>query len=211
MSKGLLAVLITIVLIPGLCFAQKAGSFVAGLDIGLASATGDFVVDPDLLAGSGFSLGAELRYTLINNFSFGPFIRYYRFGSDLSVEIGHASINMSQYGALARFNLFNVEEGKIYLFGGGGLFKPNTHFWAPDYTYDYPFERGQFLTGGFGLCSDPYAATIYELEFRYNRGDADLESIVENQTVTTNHKFDFYHISMKLMFNSKGIVPLPRY
>jgi len=203
MSKGLLAVLAAMVLISGPVFAQQAGSFIGGLDIGLASATAELVDDPELLAGSGFSFGAEVRYTLLGNLSFGPFIRYYRFDSDLSVEVGHASVNMSQYGALGRLNLFNVEKGKIYIFGGGGLFEPNVHFWAPDYTYDYPFERGQFFTGGFGLCSNPYAATIYELEFRYNRGDADFESV--------NHKCDFYHISMRLMFNSKGIVPPPRY
>jgi hypothetical protein len=211
MSKGLLAVLATIVVITGPVFAQQAGGIICGFDVGLASATDDFADNPDLQAGSGLCLGAEMRYTLFNNFSLGPFIRYYRFGTSLTVDIGSASHNMTQYGGLARCNLFNVEKGKLFLFGGGGLFEPNTHYWAPDYSYDEPFERGQFFTGGFGLCSDPYASAIYEIEFRYNMGDADLETIDDDRLVITNYDFSSFHVSMKLMFNSKGYSKPPRY
>ena len=211
MFKGLFAVLATIILISGPVFAQQTGSIICGFDIGLASATDDFADNPDLQAGNGFSMGAELRYALFNDLSLGPFIRYYRFGSSLTLDLGRASYNMIQYGGLARYNLFNVEKGKLYLFGGGGLFEPNTHYWAPDYSYDVSFERGRFLTGGFGLCSDPYAATIYEIEFRYNMGDADLETINDNRLVITNYDFSSFHVSVKLMFNSKGAIPPPRY
>jgi len=190
--------------------AQKAGSFVAGLEIGITSAVGDFRNDT-LEANTGFGLGAEVRYFLLNGLSFGPFIRYNRFGSSIQSSEGNISYNFAQYGGVARLNIFDVNNGRFYLVGGGGLFTPKGHVWAPDYTSEEEFETGQFVTGGIGLSSDTGADTIYELELKSNRGNADYKRLVLNQTQTTNYKFDFIYIAVKLSFNSKGVHPPPRY
>jgi hypothetical protein len=211
MRKCLLAMLCAALLIPGLAYAQKAGSFIFGMDIGLGSATGDFATSEGFKAGSGFGLGAELRYALIKNLSLGPFVKYNRFGSSLIDTRGHVSYNFTQYGGAARFNLFNLQSGKIYVCGGGGLFKPNAHYWSMDLVQDVPFETGTFFNGGLGICSDPTATVIYELEFKYNAGNADYATILNDQEIKTNFKFDFIQVSLNLSFNSKGVAAPPRY
>jgi hypothetical protein len=206
MTKKLAVILLVLLLIPVTGFAQKAGSFIAGMDIGMTSASGDFSGEP-LNSSTGFGIGAELRYTLINNISFGPFIKYNRFGSDIQSGSNRYSYNFTQYGGLLRFNMVSVDSGKFYLLGGGGIFTPIKHTWATDFTTDEVFEQGNFFMGGIGICTNPYAATVFEIEFRYNTGEADLITDLETET----HNFDFFYLAMKLSFNSKGFKPTPRY
>jgi len=130
MRKGLLAILITVMMIPSISIAQKAGSFVAGFDIGMTSAIGDFRNDTTLNPTSGINLGGEIRYTLLNNLSIGPFMKYQRFGSSAQNPSGNVSYNLIQYGGIARLNMLNIRDGKIYVLGGGGLFKPTEHTWS---------------------------------------------------------------------------------
>jgi len=207
MRKCLLATLVAVMLIPGLGQAQKAGSLILGMDIGLSSPIGDFSSNDSLMAKSGFGLGAELRYTLFRDFSFGPFLRYNRFSSDRIDERGHVSHNFTQYGGLAKLNLLNVQNGKFYICGGGGIFTPNTHYWAIDNNINVTYKQGMFFMGGIGLSSDPKSSVIYNLEIRYNTGNAD----VSDATNTPNYKYDFISFSMKIEFNSKGMVPPTRY
>jgi len=212
MPKILSVVVVALLLIPGFAAAQQAGSFIAGLDVGLTSAAGDFRNDTAMYGGSGVGFGAELRYTILNNFSVGPFVKYARFGSDQNLDEGNVSFNFTQLGALARLNLFNLQSGKFYLFGGGGQFTPNMHLWTPDYTEDQGFESDMFYTGGIGLCSNPYSTTIYEIEARYSTGDANVTTTDFtgfSQTFTRN--FDFIYVGMKLSFNFGGKEPPPRY
>lgn len=211
MRIRLAAAIMALLIIPGIGLAQQAGSFVGGIELGITSALGEFRTDT-LRAGTGVGFGAELRYTLIQNFSFGPFIKYQRFGSNIQSGSGNISYNFPQYGGLARLNMFNVGGGKFYLLGGGGLFKPTLHLWAPDYTANESSETGTFFAGGIGLCSDPYAKTIYELEIRYNTGNADLTlTDLSGVETTSNYKYDFIYVAIKLSFNSKGITSPPRY
>ncbi len=191
-------------LIPGSAYCQKAGSFVFGFDLGLASALGDFSNDTAFAAGGGVCIGAELRYTIVRHFSFGPSIRYNRFTTDQPATEAHISYNFTQIGGLGRLNVFDVSTGKIYLLGGGGIFTPYKHSWMINGSTDEKMQRGMFVQGGIGICSDPLANIIYELEFRYNMGKADDNSGVE-------YNFDFFHVAMKFSFNSKGITPPPRY
>lgn len=208
----LLAVLILLLSFCGIATAQKAGSFVAGLDVGVTSAVGDFR-DDTLEAGTGFGIGAELRYTLFNSFSFGPFVRYHRFGTEIQSTEGSISYNFSQYGGMAKLNLFRVNKGKIYLVGGGGIFKPTRHIWTPDYTANETWESSIFFMGGLGLSSNPYSTTIYEFEMRFNAGNADYKTAIAGTDLveTTNHRFDFIYFVIKISFNSKGIAAPPRY
>jgi opacity protein-like surface antigen len=210
MRSCIIAVLIAVMIVPNALLAQEAGSFVAGIEIGLTSALGDFRND-SLDANTGFGIGAEARYTLLKNISFGPFLRYHRFGSNISSPQGNVSYSFAQYGGLGRINMFGVGGGRLYIVGGGGLFKPNSHTWTPENTSNVSFETGQFFTAGLGLSTNPLASTIYELEIRYNSGNADKISMVGIEEVTQNYQFDFIYISMKLSFNSKGIKPEPRY
>ena len=206
MRFSLIAVLVVVLSFSSIGQAQKAGSFVAGLDVGITSAVGDFR-DDTLEAGSGFGIGAELRYTLFNSFSFGPFIRYHRFGSNIQSTEGSFSYNFTQYGGMAKLSMFNVDKGKIYLVGGGGIFTPVEHVWTPDFTSDEEWDTGMFFMGGLGLSSNPYSATIYEFEIRFNMGDAEpkISGTSEKQ------RFDFVYFVIKLSFNSKGITAPPRY
>jgi len=211
MRIRLAAAMMALLMIPATGLTQQAGSVVGGIEFGITSALGEFRTDT-LKAGTGVGLGVELRYTLIQNFSIGPFVKYQRFGSTIQSGSGHISYNFPQYGGLARLNIFNVGGGKFYLLGGGGIFKPNLHVWAPESTIDEPSESGTFFAGGIGICSDPYAKTIYELEIRYNTGNADYKSIdLSGVETTTNYKYDFLYVAIKLSFNSKGITSPPRY
>ena len=207
MRKGLLAILIAVMIVPSICFAQKAGSFIAGFDIGMTSAIGDFRDDTTLNATSGINLGGEIRYTLFNNLSLGPFIKYQRFGSSEQNTAGNISYNLNQYGCIARFNMFDIRNGRAYILGGGGIFRPTEHTWAPDYIIDKPFESSTFLTGGIGICTNPFSTTIFEFELRYSTGDADRQASEGG----TTHSFDFISFAVKISFNSKGIQPPPRY
>lgn len=207
MKKAVIAIMVAVMIIPGLCYAQKAGSFLAGFDLGLTAATGDFRSD-SLSSSNGFGFGGELRYTLLNDLSFGPFIRYHRFGSEINDGSGRYSYNFSQIGIMARYNIVDVDSGKLYLVGSGGTFTPNVHLWTTDYTEDEAYESGIFYAGGIGICTNPYASTIYELEFRYNMGDAEPKS---NSGSVESSNFEFFYITMKISFNSKGFKPSPRY
>jgi hypothetical protein len=206
MRFSLIAVLVIVLSFSSVGLAQKAGSLVAGLDVGITSAVGDFR-DDTLEAGSGFGVGAELRYTLFNSFSFGPFIRYHRFGSNIQSTEGSFSYNFTQYGGMAKLSMFNVDKGKIYLVGGGGLFKPTEHVWTPDFTSDEEWDSGIFFMGGLGLSSNPYSSTIYEFEVRFNMGDAKPLSSSSGE----KQRFDFVYFVIKLSFNSKGSAAPPRY
>jgi opacity protein-like surface antigen len=207
MRKFLLATMVAVMLIPGLSFAQKAGSLILGLNVGGTSPMGDFKDENYQMAKGSFSLGADLRYTLINNLSIGPFLQYNRFSSDLIDDRGSVSYNFTQIGGLAKLNLLNVQNGKLYVCGGGGIFTPKEHFWSVSSSEDVSAEQGTFFMGGLGLSSDPTSTVVYNLEIRYNTGEAD--SKFEEYTVT--NKFDFISFLIKLEFNSKGKEPATRY
>jgi opacity protein-like surface antigen len=210
MRSCIIAVLIAVMIVPNVLVAQEAGSFIAGIEAGFTSAMGDFRND-SLNANTGFGLGAELRYALLKHISIGPFLRYHRFGSNTESPTGNISYNFTQLGGLGRISMIDVGGGNLYVVGGGGIFEPNSHTWSPDLTTNEAFESGTFFTGGLGLSTNPFASTIYELEIRYNSGNADKISMVGIEEVTQNYKFDFFYIAMKLSFNSKGIKPEPRY
>jgi len=210
MRSCIIAILIAVMIVPNVLMAQEAGSFIAGIEAGFTSAMGDFRND-SLNANTGFGMGAEIRYALLKNISFGPFLRYHRFGSNISGTSGNVSYNFTQYGGLGRISMISVGNGSLYILGGGGIFKPNSHTWTPASTINESFESGQFFAAGFGLSTDPFASTIYELEIRYNSGKADKKTTVGTAELTQNYKFDFIYLSMKLSFNSKGIKPQPRY
>lgn len=207
MRKFLLATMVAVMLIPGLCMAQKAGSLIFGLDLGFTAPIGDFKDDSSSMAKGSFSLGADLRYTLINNLSIGPFIQYNRFGSDFLDERGHVSYNFTQIGGIAKLNLLNVQNGKLFVVGGAGIFTPNAHYWSSNSVENESSQQGQFFMGGIGLSSDPKANVIYNIEFRYNKGDADLFDSADSP----NLKYDFISFLIKLEFNSKGKEAAPRY
>jgi hypothetical protein len=207
MRKFLLATMVAVMLIPGLCLAQRAGSFILGLDAGFTSPISDFKNSDSLLAKGGLGFGAELRYTLIRDLSFGPFIQYSHFGSNREDDRGHVSHNFTQLGGVAKFNLFSVSNGKIYICGGGGIFTPNLHFWSVNGTEDETSQQGTFFSGGIGLSSDPKSTVIYNLEFKYNSGTANISEAAD----ALSYKYDFISINMKLEFSSKGIAPTTRY
>lgn len=210
MRSSIIAILIAVMIVPNVLVAQEAGSFIAGFELGFTSAMGDFRND-SLNANTGFGMGAEFRYALLKNISFGPFVRYHRFGSNISSVSGNISYNFTQFGGLGRVSMTNVGNGSLYILGGGGIFKPNSHTWTPVNTTNESFETGQFFTAGLGLSTNPFASTIYELEIRYNSGKADKKTTVGIEERTQNYQFDFIYLSMKLSFNSKGIKPQPRY
>ena len=207
-----LALLVLLLSLSSIGVAQESGSVVAGLDIGITSALGDFKND-SLQAGTGFGLGAELKYSLFNGFSVGPFVRYHRFGSDIQSTDGNISYNFTQYGALAKMNMFNVDKGRIYFIGGGGFFKPNRHTWTPDYIVDDTWDTGTFFMGGIGVSSNPLSTTIFEFEMRYNIGSADYVTLnpATLEEISEDYKFNFVYCLVKFSFNSKGKPAPPRY
>ncbi|MCD6161357.1 MAG: outer membrane beta-barrel protein [candidate division Zixibacteria bacterium] len=212
MCKRLVLILVVIIMVPGQIFAQKAGSFIASIDIGLTAPVGDFSTDTTLKSESGFGFGGELRYALLNNLSLGPFFKYYRFGSSSQSSSGSISYNFVQYGGLIRLNVYNVNDGKLYIVGGGGAFKPNAHSWSREQIKNESFESDIFFTAGLGLCSNPYAKTIYEFEVLYNTGNADWNRITyEGEELNSNHNFDFIYLCMKISFNTGGETAPPRY
>jgi hypothetical protein len=168
---------------------------------------GDFKDDSLSMAKGSFSMGVDLRYTLINNLSIGPFVQYNRFGSDMIDERGHVSFNFTQIGGLAKLNLLNIQSGKLYVVGGAGIFTPNTHYWSVNSIDNESAQQGKFFMGGIGLGSDPKANVIYNIEVRYHKGDADLYDTADSP----NRKYDFINFLIKLEFNSKGKESAPRY
>ena len=209
MRNCLIAILIALISLPCAGIAQESGSFLAGFELGITSATGDFRDSLD--ANTGFGIGAELRYALMNGLSFGPFLRYNRFGTNIESGDGNYSYNYIQYGGILHLNVFDVEKGKIYLVGGGGMFTPKKHVWSQGYTADYNYETGAFFTGGLGLSTDPRASTIFELEVRYSMGEADYKTMVLDEEITDTYKFNSIAVLAKMSFNSKGFKPAPRY
>jgi opacity protein-like surface antigen len=209
MRSCLLAILIVLVSLPCIGMAQQSGSFIAGFELGITSATGEF--RDSMQASTGFGIGAELRYTLFNGLSLGPFIRYNRFGTSIQSNDGSYSFNYVQYGGILHLNLVSVERGNLFIVGGGGMFTPKSHIWALDYSNDESFETGQFFTFGAGLTSNPKAPTIFELEARYNIGNADYKYTMLDEEHSDNYDFNSIVIVAKISFNSKGIKPGPRY
>jgi len=210
MKVSLVAILAVIMIFSTLGFAQEAGSLVGGIDVGITSAMGGFRTDT-LSAGTGFGIGAEVGYYLLGGLSIGPFVRYHRFGSDLQSTAGKVSYNFPEYGGTFRMNVSKVDVGRLFLTGSAGIFKANTHSWAPDLSTDKTFESSTMFSAGIGICSNPNSSTIYEFEVRYNMGNADQTTMEGTDEVTTNYKFDFIYVMMRLSFNSKGTKPPPRY
>ena len=212
MKKHFAVALVVLMMLPGSVFAQKAGSFIAAMNFGLNVPVGDFSSDTLRKAESGIALGVELRYALLNNIMLGAFTEYHRFDSNIQAGSGYVSYNFMQYGGLLRANLLNVQNGKLYALGSGGIFKPNIHTWSRNQTIDKSFESSSFFSGGIGICSDPYAKTIYELEIKYSMGNADIElTDSEGNAFMTNRDFNFFYINAKLSFNSKGKAAPPKY
>ncbi len=206
----LIAVLIMLLSFSSMGMAQESGSFIASFDIGITSAMGEF--KDDGMAANGFGLGAELQYTLFQNLSFGPFARYHRFGLREPSTDGTSSYNFTQYGGVAKLNLFDVDKGKLYVVGGGGMFTPNYHIWTPDYVSNDEWDTGTFFMGGLGISSNPFRKTVFQLEVRYNLGTADyvMEDAFGEET-SEEYKFDFLYFLVKISFNSKGKSAPPRY
>jgi hypothetical protein len=68
-----------------------------------------------------------------------------------------------------------------------------------------------FYMGGLGICTNPYAATVFEFEVRYNTGEANPTETTSSLDSTIPYNFDFIYATIKISFNSKGIKPGPRY
>jgi hypothetical protein len=131
-----------------------------------------------------------------------------RFGSTYSTIKGRPSYNFSQLGGTGRLNLFGVGSGSLFIYGGGGVFTPNAHFYVPDNSVDEPADKsGTFFFGGLGLVSRPNQKVLYELEMRYNAGRADYT--LDNGNFS--NVWDFIYVGVKLGFASKGKEAPPKY
>ncbi|OGC90481.1 MAG: hypothetical protein A2W25_07240 [candidate division Zixibacteria bacterium RBG_16_53_22] len=190
--------------------AQQGGALVGSLGLGLTSAQGDFASSDLLAAGSGFGVEGQLRYYLFGGFGIGPMVNYMRFGSSYDSELGRISYNFNQFGGVARLNLFGVSQGALFINGGGGIFKPNIHYYAPEVTIDTSAEKsGTFFFGGLGLTSIPSRKVTYEFEIRYSVGRSDSEYALD-----ATHKsdaWDFIYAGVRLSFASKGKDAPPKY
>ncbi len=204
MRSVLMALIFTI---PVSLYAQEQGAFVGSLGLGITSAQGEFSDANLLAAGGGFGFGAEFRYYNLDGYAVGLFVNYNRFGSSYSTSEGRPSFNFSQLGALWRFDLGTVSDGRVYFSWGGGVFVPNAHFYVPDFSVDHPGEDiGGFGFVGLGLSSATYRLIMYELEFKYNLCYAEyiLDEIEYND-------FNFIYMGVKLSYASKGKEAPPRY
>ncbi len=213
MKKALLLIALCVAVTPIYLSAQESGTFVGSLGLGLNSAMGDFSSSDFYNAGSGFGMEAELRFYPINGFAIGGMVNYMRFGSNISNLNGRLSYNFNQIGGTARLNLIPLSNGAIFIYGGGGIFTPNAHYYVPDASTDIASDNsGTFGFGGIGLTSRTHERTMYELEFRYNLGRDDFTnaSFIPANTVTSN-AFDFFYVGVKLSFASKGHEPAPKY
>jgi hypothetical protein len=213
MKKALLTIALCVAITPIYSYAQKAGTFVGSLGIGISNATGDFNSSDFYSAKSGFGMEGELRLYLLNGFAIGGLVNYMRFGTSISTLAGRLNYNFDQLGGTARLNLIPLSNGAIFVYGGGGTFKPTAHFYVPDNSIDITSDkRGYFGFGGIGLTSLTHERTMYELEARYNIGRADVKS--KDFGLPTNldsNAWDFFYVGVKLSFASKGNAPHPRY
>ncbi len=204
MRSVLMALIFTI---PVSLYAQEQGAFVGSLGLGITSAQGEFSDANLLAAGGGFGFGAEFRYYNLDGYAVGLFVNYNRFGSSYSTSEGRPSFNFSQLGALWRFDLGTVSDGRVYFSWGGGVFVPNAHFYVPDFSVNHPSEEmGGFGFVGLGLSSTTNRLIMYELELKYSLSYAEyiLDGIEYND-------FNFIYMGVKLSFASKGKEAPPRY
>jgi hypothetical protein len=187
--------------------AQRGGTFVGSLGLGLTAAQDNFADQAGFSAGSGFGMEGELRFYLWRGFAIGGFVNYMRFGTSYPSSEGRLSFNFSQMGGLAKMNFIRLSKGAIYLTGGGGVFTPNAHYYIPDNSLDRAGdEYGYFGFGGIGLSSKTSMRIIYEFEMRYNVGRADYTI----DTIESN-VWDFIYAGVKLSFASKGKAAQPRF
>jgi len=208
MRKILPALLILVTAFPSTLWAQRGGSLVGSLGLGLTAAQGDFADEQaGYAASSGFGIEAELRYYLFGGFSIGGNINYMRFGSSYESAEGRVSYNFSQMGGIAKINFINISDGTLYLTGGGGIFTPNAHFYSPGNSYTRSSsERGEYYFGGIGLISKTGMKFLYELEVRYNIARAENDLGFSDSDV-----WDFIYVGLKLSFSTKGKDAPPRY
>jgi len=207
MKKAVLLILLSVILIPVCASAQQNGAFVGAIGLGLTAAQGDFADSRYFDAGSGFSVGGELRYYLVDGFALGGMAVYNRFGSSYSNIRGRTSFNFTQLGGLVRMNFIRVGGGSIFLTGGGGIFTPNAHFYVPENPVDQSADKsGTFFFGGLGISSITNRKVIYDVEVKYNIGRDDFT--LDNRT---SNVWDFIYFGMKISFASKGKDAPPKY
>ncbi|UCC80672.1 MAG: hypothetical protein JSW64_04740 [Candidatus Zixiibacteriota bacterium] len=208
MRKILLAVLISVVAIPSALWAQRGGSLVGSVGLGLTAAQGDFADESiGYAASSGFGMEAELRYYIFGGFSIGGNINYMRFGSTYESTQGRVSYNFSQMGGIAKMNFISISDGKLYLTGGGGIFTPGAHFYSPSNSYAIAAdESGTYYFGGIGLISKTEMKMLYEFEVRYNYARAENDLGFSDSDV-----WDFIYVGLKISFSTKGMNAPPRY
>ena len=208
MRKILPVFLILAVAFPSALWAQTGGSLVGSLGLGLTAAQGDFADEFEgYAASSGFGIEAELRYYLFRGFSIGGNINYLRFGSSFESTQGRVSYNFSQMGGIAKMNLLDISDGKLYLSGGAGVFTPKAHLYSPGSSFTLSSDSsGTYYFGGIGLISKTAMRALYELEIRYNyaRVDSDLG-------FSESDVWDFIYVGLKLSFSTKGKGLPPRY
>jgi hypothetical protein len=174
--------------------------------IGINNAMGDFASSDFYSAKSGFGAEGELRFYVINGFAIGGLVNYMRFGTSISTSLGRLSYNYNQLGGTARLNLIPLSDGAIFIYGGGGTFKPTAHFYVPDNSSDLTSDkRGVFGFGGIGITSPTHQRTMYELELKYNVGRLDVDRSQYGLPHGTNTNiWDFIYVGVKLSFASKG-------
>jgi len=209
MRKILLVLLILVIVIPSTLWAQKGGSLVGSVGLGLTAAQGDFADESEgfAAASSGFGIEAELRYYLFGGFSIGGNINYMRFGSAYDSPEGRVSYNFSQVGGIAKMNFISISPGKLYLTGGAGIFTPKAHIYSPGNSYTMiSDESGEYYFGGIGLISKTSMKALYEFEIRYNIARAET-----NLAFAESDVWDFIYVGMKLSFSTKGMDQPPRY
>jgi len=208
MRKILLVFLIFVTAFPTTLRAQKAGSLVGSLGLGLTAAQGDFANEAEgYAASSGFGIEAELRYYLFGGFSIGGNINYLRFGSSIESTEGRISYNFSQMGGIAKMNFINISGGKLYLTGGAGIFTPKAHVYSAGNSYtNVSDSSGTYYFGGIGLISKSSMKALYELEVRYNYARAGNDLGFSDSDV-----WDFIYVGLKISFSTKGMDQPPRY
>ena len=212
MRKILLALACLVIVYPSTLLAQKGGSLVGSLGIGLAAAQGDFASQDAgfAAASSGFGIEAELRYYLFGGFAIGGNVNYERFASSYESTQGRVSYNFSQMGGIAKMNLITISPGKMYIMGGAGVFTPKVHYYSEGNSFSQAGdERGTYYFGGIGLISKTSMKALYEFEARYNIATAKNDNQVLNYV--KSDAWDFIYIGMKLSFSTKGMDQPPKY
>lgn len=210
MKKAVLLGLVLVAILPFQSSAQQGGALVGSAGLGLTSAQGDFANSDIFAAGSGFGIEGQLRYYLFDGFGIGALVNYMRFGSSYYSELGRTSFNFSQIGGVARLNFAGISGGSLFINGGGGIFKPNSHYYAPENSVDITAEEsGNFFFGGIGLASVPTRKVVYEFELRYNVGKVSEEFALD--ATHRSDAFDFIYAGVRLSFSSKGENDPPKY